>query len=450
MKLLIADDETDVREGLRYILDWSELGFFICGEAKNGRDALEQITKHKPDVVLLDINMPKLSGLDVVKSAKEQGFRGKFIILSGYSDSSYAQEAIRHGVTNYLTKPIDEDELKNAVIQAKNTLLSESDTHKKLSEYRDKARESILQDILLNKVDYEYLDTRDLMLESSVYQVLIYTNYNQESFRSTWDFAGILRLANKNHNSLDYIKFENENVILLKGNITLNRFQELLDHYINHPQKGSPLDSLFITYGRPVHSVDRIFLSYNDAKALMNRRFFCGINEHCLGFNDTPKFADAKKESFSGHKYAELLAGYIQSGNRFPAEKALENIKSDLYNIDADISEIKHYLADIMLEVKSVINASYGKHNIPFPNNAEIISSIEEKYYLDEILRFLNTQFEMCMNEIGSQSGKTVMEGILDYISRHYGDNLKLSDIAEFFGYNSSYLMSAQQHKNHM
>ena len=174
MKLFIADDEIDVREGLRFILDWSELGFFICGEGKNGYDTLDQILKLQPDVVLMDIRMPKLSGLEVVRLASEQGFHGKFIILSGYSDFSYAQEAIRYGVTNYLTKPIDEVELEKAIIQAKETLISETDTHKKLVEYRNKARDSILQDILLNQADYSYLDVHDLMLEASMYQGSIY------------------------------------------------------------------------------------------------------------------------------------------------------------------------------------------------------------------------------------------------------------------------------------
>ena len=96
MKLFISDDEIDVREGIRYLLNWSELGFHICGEGKNGLDTLEQITRLMPDVVLLDIRMPKLSGLEVIKKAREQGFSGKFILLSGYSDFSYAQEAIRY------------------------------------------------------------------------------------------------------------------------------------------------------------------------------------------------------------------------------------------------------------------------------------------------------------------------------------------------------------------
>lgn len=441
MKLFIADDEIDVREGLRYILDWEKLGFFICGEGKNGQDTLEQILKLRPDVVLLDIRMPKLSGLEVVKTAKEQGFSGKFIILSGYSDFSYAQEAIRYGVTNYLTKPIDENELEQAIIEAKNMITSESDTHKKLTNYRDKARESILHDILLNQADFSYLDLHDLMLEFSIYQVILYANYNQDSFQAAWDFASILRLANKNHNALDYVKLDNQNIILMKGNVALNRFQELLVHYISHPQKGSPLDSLFLTYGRPVYSVEQIHLSYEDASLLMRKRFFCDYNQHVLGYSHMPKELPASHAAPAPEQqYARQIVGYIQSGNRLMIQKILNEMRTDFYHIDAGIPELKRFLADILIQVKSMINHSYSNMEIPFPNNAAIISKIEEKYYLEEILQFFMVQFEMCMNALGAQSRESVMDGILDYIAHNYKENLKLGAIAELFGYNSSYL----------
>ncbi len=297
MKLFIADDEIDVREGLRYILDWSDLGFYICGEGKNGADTLEQILISRPDVVLMDIRMPKLSGLDVIKQAKEQGFQGKFIILSGYSDFSYAQEAIKYGVTYYLTKPIDEDELEKAVLEAKKSLTEEQSAQKKLVEYRSKARDLILQDILQNKADYAYLDYHDMDLEASVYQVIIYTNYNQESFQTTWNFAEILRLVNKNHNSLDDIRLDDMNVILLKGRFALNRFQEFLDRYISQPQKGSPLDALFLTYGHPVYTVDQIYASFQDASELMKRRFFCSPNQHVLGFSKLPESSETNRQA---------------------------------------------------------------------------------------------------------------------------------------------------------
>ena len=441
MKLFIADDEIDVREGLRYILDWSELGFSICGEGKNGLDTLEQILVSHPDVVLMDIRMPKLSGLEVIRQAIEQGFQGKFIILSGYSDFAYAQEAIKLGVTCYLTKPIDEDALEKAVLDAKESLLSEQNTQKKLVEYRSKARESILQDIFLNKANYAYLDYHDMALEASVYQLVIYTNYNQESFQTTWNFADILRLANKNHNSLDYINLENMNIILLKEPFALNRFQELLNRYISQPQKGSPLDSLFLTYGRPVYSVEQIHISFEDAHELMKRRFFCSPNQHVLGYSDLPENADTPiTHEVKNDIYSERIANYIQSGNLHMLMEVLDELKNDLYYTQVEVPVLKHYLADIMIQVKSIIIHTYGLADLPIPNNAAIISTIEEKYYLYEILQFFNMQFEMYMNAIDSPSRESVMDAILNYIDHNYQENLKLGSIAELFGYNSSYL----------
>ena len=118
-KVLIVDDEEFIRNGLRCIMDWEEEGFEVCGDAANGEVALQMIHQLHPDLVLMDIRMPKITGLEVVKHCYEQEIPCKFIIISGFSDFKYAQEAIRYGVENYLTKPIDEEVLLIAVRQVK-------------------------------------------------------------------------------------------------------------------------------------------------------------------------------------------------------------------------------------------------------------------------------------------------------------------------------------------
>ena len=125
MKVLIADDEAVVLEGLKYIIDWDELGFSICSQASNGEETLNKILNLCPDLVLLDIRMPRMTGIEIIRTARENGFSGHFIILSGYSDFTYAQTAIRYGVDFYLTKPIDEDELISAVTSVRNSIESE-------------------------------------------------------------------------------------------------------------------------------------------------------------------------------------------------------------------------------------------------------------------------------------------------------------------------------------
>ena len=112
--VFIADDEANIREGLKCIIDWEKLGFTICGEAGNGEDALRDILRLKPSLVLIDMRMPKLYGLEVLEQAQAQGFNGTFVILSGYSDFKYAQTAMKYDVKYYLKKP-----LENKLIQLK-------------------------------------------------------------------------------------------------------------------------------------------------------------------------------------------------------------------------------------------------------------------------------------------------------------------------------------------
>ena len=82
-KVLIADDEKIIRMGLRSVIDWEEQGYTIVGEASNGSEVIRAIDELAPDVILIDIRMPKISGLDAIKQLREDGFNGRFIVLSG-------------------------------------------------------------------------------------------------------------------------------------------------------------------------------------------------------------------------------------------------------------------------------------------------------------------------------------------------------------------------------
>ena len=146
--VFIADDEQNIREGLKYIVDWEDLGFHICGEASNGEEALYCILQQNPSLVLLDVRMPKMYGTDVIRIAREKGYKGKFIFLSGYSDFTYAQTAIRYGVNFYLTKPIDEDELLQALHTIKQELSEERSKSDNFELFRHKAKNVILHEIV--------------------------------------------------------------------------------------------------------------------------------------------------------------------------------------------------------------------------------------------------------------------------------------------------------------
>lgn len=121
-KLLIADDEPKIRRGLRKIIDWNSHGVQVIGEAEDGEVALDLIEKLKPDIILLDINMPFLNGLNLLEKLNDLSMNFIIIIISGYDEFSYAQKALEYNVFDYVLKPVSKEKIQKIVVKALNKL----------------------------------------------------------------------------------------------------------------------------------------------------------------------------------------------------------------------------------------------------------------------------------------------------------------------------------------
>ncbi len=443
--VFIADDELIIRQGLKCIIDWDELGFKIIGEASNGKDALDFILREQPDLVLLDIRMPKMLGIDVVSAARKEGFTGKFIILSGFTDFKYAQAAIKYGVDYYLTKPIDEDELYDTVKSIGSQFEEESHMTNTIQHYRKKAKGIILIDILTGQTDFSQINIKDMSLEASKYQIVIYEKYSHHASGITYKFSDLLKVTNESNNSYESIIIDDNEVLLLKGNFILKKFSEFLEHYnrAQKPQKDSPLDSLFIAYGHIVDNIEDVHKSYEEALRLLQRRFFCENSQHTIGFEELPSETSSDGISINPEllqNYCDEILSYIQTGKKNQIGETLEELKTILFNSSDDIPRIKLFLTDLFLSIKEKISHLYHNTDISFISNAEIIDFINKKYYLHEIIDFFNEQFEMIIKCIGNPSSDSVMDNIIHYIKHNYMNDIKLESLAPMFGYNSSYL----------
>lgn len=127
--LLIVDDEAEIRSGLRKIIKWEDYSISVIGTAASGVEALDKIRFYEPDIVITDIQMPGMSGLELVRRAREEQFDCSFVILSGYDDFQYAQTAIRYGIKDYLLKPISINELTTLVLALKQEILTKREFH---------------------------------------------------------------------------------------------------------------------------------------------------------------------------------------------------------------------------------------------------------------------------------------------------------------------------------
>ncbi|OBZ12214.1 response regulator [Bacillus sp. FJAT-26390] len=125
---ILVDDESFTRKGLMKLIDWEACGFHIVGEADNGEDALELIKRVQPDLVITDIRMPVIDGLELIRRVTLENIAiPYFIIISGYNDFNYAQQAMRYGVHDFVVKPIDEVEFSAILDQLNHRLRLEQE-----------------------------------------------------------------------------------------------------------------------------------------------------------------------------------------------------------------------------------------------------------------------------------------------------------------------------------
>lgn len=121
-RVLLADDEEEIRAGISRKIDWSSLGFALVGEAENGQEALELAEQLRPDVVLTDIKMPFMDGLELCRRLKQSLPAAKLVVFSGFDDFEYARQAIGMDVSEYILKPINAPELMDVLNKLKDQL----------------------------------------------------------------------------------------------------------------------------------------------------------------------------------------------------------------------------------------------------------------------------------------------------------------------------------------
>ena len=187
-KVLIADDEPKIRQGLKNTLEMFNLPITVCAEAKNGLEALDKAMEYHPDILLVDICMPRLGGIQFLEELKKLSMDSRIIIISGFNEFAYAKKAISLGVSHYLLKPISDEELKEAL---ENVIMDLGKTHKsqkflelmkqQFVQNKEQLREVFFNDWIEGKLSGEEWNEQKELLEidipDSVMMILVSAQY---------------------------------------------------------------------------------------------------------------------------------------------------------------------------------------------------------------------------------------------------------------------------------
>ncbi|HEX2927291.1 MAG TPA: response regulator [Ruminiclostridium sp.] len=424
LKVLVIDDEPAVRAGLKAIIDWESLGYEIIGEAADGHEGLRMLLELSPDLCITDIKMPGLYGTEMLERAREGGFDGKVIILTGYSDFEYARSAIKSGVSSFQLKPIEEDDLLEAIIKVRETLLSEKEKLERLRTSMSVVYEKQLTDIICGKLVAHSVNLDDLNLRDGKYRVAVIKLLKPEAE---------LPVTFSDEKEMRYISIDDLLVVLLQDR-GITRFLVMMASVCRSSSE------LFVTVGRECLTADEIHLSYIDAKRIQQRHFFYQQSGSLIVWDDV-------QEDFSGgvnldsidiKYYIDAFYDYIEIGQEDLIHKKIMTFESEYRNLNLRPDQFAGVLSNIFIRVRDMLSQNY--QNLILPDDGRIIRDIYNKQSLHEITDYILTEFLSFMKQIGHGSRENIVKRLCMYIEVNFSKDLKLESLAKIFCYNSSYL----------
>lgn len=416
---MFVDDEPLIREGLSSIIEWQNYGYQVVGTAENGKVGLEKIRRLRPDVVFVDIRMPGLSGIDMVKQARKEGYPCKFVVLSGYSNFSYAQQSIRLGMESYLLKPIDEEELIPLIQELRKKCQNESLLHSQIHQLETMTENETWKEFLQGGKKAEHLLAQ---YPNSIFHLASVTFIDRpekqwvETKLTTEQVYKLLWM-----DGVLYILFKDIDMATIK-----RLFQS-----VSRSMSGKRLQFQLIEEGTTVEKLPKkanelkqlqhLHFIYGSTTILTNNNLYSGkqrlaedwVKQVCR----TIEFEDDHQLDY----YFEAIEKYYQT-KQFQRER----IVTELIEMTKDIYTI----------------LSTTNTNIPIPSNEEMTRIICASQSLQELLSMLKEQLSKTASEINgfACNAENTIEKITDYVEKFYYKDLNLTTIADLFNYNRSYL----------
>lgn len=445
-KAVIADDEGVIVNGLKRLIDWESLDVSIEGDARNGEQLLKEIERVEPDLVITDIKMPKMTGLEVLRRCASMQSKAKFIFISGYEEFSYAKEALQNGAVDYLLKPVGRRELEEAVRKAI-TRREDQHTVDIFSEKRGEVQNLIWDDDEGEEMDNAALlrlfEREKISCEDSFFVGLcvgvrpdLAAELSARSFQryNLLRFSVFNRIAEgiqgKKHGFT--IKTD-QDCIHLMGIFPREHREDFAEVYIEPIRQRVELEyntRLCVGIGAETQQISMLRNTYKAAKFAFELYFFEEKQQIC--------FADIHRDyTVSFDDYEER----VERAFRAIVAKApdvLDRIDEIMDSIEALHYGNRYAVRARTLHFSDDLFARLGHYHMLDGDLYELQERLQQIVSSQKNFRSLRLAvrdyYEMIIQKIyatGKSKDKALIEEVKDYIKAHYAEDLSIRELAD-------------------
>ena len=474
LKIFLAEDEVVVRETIKRMIPWEELGFELVGEAADGEMALPLLIRQQPDLLITDIKMPFMDGLTLARLAKKEIPGLKVVILSGYDDFNYAKQAIGIGVEDYLLKPIT----KNALIERLSEIRSRYEHEKTQKEYYEKFQREMqayeknssrdfFEALVGGSMDmmevYKRAEKLGLDIVAEAYNVLIFTMNCDEDFSgqrdeySSWEAESLELLENffAGHSSAMLFR---SNIfsygVLLKGQRETieENTRACVDEIRKILSRQDGRREWFLAVGQSVERLSQIQKSYHTASRAFSQRYLYDENilyydemetmEHPGGQAETEDNAYLQKVDVNALNPA-ILQKFLSNGLQEDTENF---VKDYFYAIGQEPMESLVFRNYVILNVRfSVISFIKGlgcdTNEMESADTEEVLA--ESGKNMESAIAYAKKMISQAIEIRDQNSGnknRSILKTAVDFIDSHYMDEeISLNTVANVANVSSNH-----------
>lgn len=471
IKVFLVEDEMVIRRGIKNSIDWEKEGYIFCGEASDGELAYPMIIKEKPDILITDIRMPFMDGLELCKLVKKELPNIKILILSGYDEFDYAKEAIRLGVTEYLLKPISSGKLLEALNGVSESIRREKEDKDLVRKYMEEMRENtehekqkfFEQMIAGNLSMADALETGkkyEMSLSAGMYNLLLFRFTLGEENRKSGELLGEAEYAiEKLTERLEYV-FEFQRgvegwafLLMADNEEQMSERVKELSKDLEEIMKNYSTIAYFGGIGQPVARLRELEESFREAERALAARFTMELNR-IISVDDirmaqnVDTLDDIEITSFGEiEKTRTMLEKFLNNGVEDEIDEFVDVYINELPEENLKSVLMRQYIImDAYIVMMSFCEKIEGIEGEMQAQSEELKNSMKTIQTVEEIKNYIRMLLKKIIGVRDTISGRRysdIIEIAKDQIRKTYmSDEISLNTVAAEVGMSPSYFSS--------